>query len=32
MRVDADSWHSCDPVDCDVRRSIMARFMTKQRG
>ena len=32
MRVDADSWHSCDTVDCDVRRSIMARFMTKQRG
>lgn len=32
MRVDADSWHSCDPVDCDVRRSVMARFMTKSRG
>lgn len=32
MRVDANSWHSCDPVDCDVRRSIMARFMTKKRG
>ncbi len=32
MRVDADSWHSCDPVDCDVRQSVMARFMTKSRG
>jgi len=32
MRVDAESWHSCDPVDCDVRRSIMARFMTKSKG
>ena len=32
MRVDANSWHSCDPVDCDVRRSVMARFMTSQRG
>ena len=31
MRVDADSWHSCDPVDCDVRQSVMARFMTKSR-
>ena len=32
MRVDATSWHSCDPVDCNVRRSVMARFMTKERG
>tara|TARA_B100002019_G_C21221340_1_gene574926 strand:+ start:722 stop:1354 length:633 start_codon:yes stop_codon:yes gene_type:complete len=32
MRVDSESWHSCDTVDCDVRRSVMARFMTKQRG
>lgn len=32
MRVDANSWHSCDTVDCDVRRSIMVRFMTKAKG
>ena len=32
MRVDANSWHSCDPVESSVRRSIMARFMTDQRG
>ena len=32
MRVDANSWHSCDPVDCNVRRSVMARFMTKDRN
>ena len=32
MRVDADSWHSCDPVDCKLRQSIMARFMTKSKG
>jgi len=32
MRVDSESWHSCDTVDCNVRRSIMARFMTKQKG
>ena len=32
MRVDANSWHSCDEVDCDVRRSVMARFMTKERS
>ena len=31
MRVDSHSWHSCDPVDCNVRRSVMARFMTKDR-
>ena len=32
MRVDANSWHSCDTVDCDVRRSVMVRFMTKAKG
>lgn len=32
MRVDANSWHSCDEVDSKVRRSVMGRFMTKQRG
>ena len=32
MRVDANSWHSCDEVDCDVRQSVMARFMTKSRN
>lgn len=32
MRVDASSWHSCDPIECDLRRSIMARYMTKERN
>mgnify|MGYP001166778283 FL=1 len=32
MRVDANSWHSCDEVDCDVRQSVMVRFMTKSRN
>jgi len=32
MRVDANSWHSCDEIECDLRRSIMVRFMCKDRG
>ena len=32
MRVDANSWHSCDEVDCNVRQSVMARFMTTSRS
>jgi hypothetical protein len=32
MRVDADAWHSCDPVDCDLRQSIMIRYCTNARG
>jgi hypothetical protein len=32
MRVDATSWHSCDEIECDLRRSIMVRFMCKDRG
>lgn len=32
MRVDADAWHSCDTVDCEIRRSVMARFMTVGKG
>jgi len=29
MRVDSYSWHSCKPIKCNNRRSIMTRFMYK---
>lgn len=32
MRVDATSWHSCDEIECDLRKSIMARFMCDDRN
>ena len=32
MRVDATSWHSCDEIECDLRRSIMVRFMCNDRS
>ncbi len=32
MRVDSNSWHSCDEIDCTLRQSIMARLMTTNKG
>jgi len=29
MRVDSYSWHSCEPIECDLRQNIMARYMYK---
>ena len=29
MRVDSYSWHSCEPIECDLRKNIMARYMYK---
>ena len=29
MRVDAYSWHRCDPIPCNLRQSIMTRYMYK---
>jgi len=29
VRNDAFSWHSCDEIECDLRQSIMARFMSE---
>ncbi len=32
MNVDCYSWHSADTIECDMRRSVMVRFMTKVRN
>ena len=29
MRVDAFAWHRCDPIPCNLRQSIMTRYMYK---
>jgi len=29
MRVDSYSWHGCEPIECDLRQSIMVRYMYK---
>ena len=32
MNVDCFSWHSAKTIECDMRRSVMVRFMTKTRS
>lgn len=31
-KVDDNSWHKLDKIDCNIRKSIMCRFMTTERS